>query len=193
MDLEFKLDGSTVKCRLGFGVMIAATEYLKEKRKREYRESRDLLAECGSSTPELQAEIVRITAEFLKNQTPSAEDVSDWLQTLDGIRFFMEYGTKNGPKKLNAETIERVLDQMPEEEFKKLIYAISELCLGSENSRNMRQLAQQKLDLERSRQEQMLEVAQMELDVIASVRDKMAEKLAAGGVEAITGSGATNE
>lgn len=189
-ELEFKLDGSTVKCRTGFGVIIAATEYLKEQRKQEYRESRDLLAEGGNSQI-IQEEITKLTSEFLKKQTPTTEEVYDWLQTTVGIRFFLKHGTKDGPKKLNDESTERLLDQMSEADFTSLVETIAELCYGKENYKNMRNLAEQKISLERQRQEKMLEVAQMELDVLSSVKDRMATKLSSGELDSlISGGGA---
>ena len=48
-EILLPLNGSTIKCKIGFGVTIAAADHIRELRKANYRKDREMVAELGVS------------------------------------------------------------------------------------------------------------------------------------------------
>ena len=164
-EILLPLNGSTIKCKIGFGVTIAAADHIRELRKTNYRKDREMVAELGD-TVEIKAMIADLLRGYLETQIPSENEVKEWLQTLPGMRFAIKYGTQQYPMKLTDETVELVMNEIGQEEFTEIVKTISEICDGEVAA-----------GIKRSTAEQMIEIAQLELERLVRQKDEFAKKI----------------
>lgn len=145
MKLSFGLNGSAVECTIGHSLLIAAATHLKECRKTAFSDSLDTIANRGFSN-ETKDLVLNLLGNAIYNQMPTDAEVKSWINTLDGKKFALIYGTRNLQTPLTPTTADTVFDEMGDEGFEQLSNSLEELCLGTEQASLSREHAKNKLE-----------------------------------------------
>lgn len=173
MKLTFKLNGNNFDCLIGYSLLTAASQKIKEMRMESFRATIEILAQQGNAV-DTKESIKRVLEEHIFTQIPTDDEVRAWLGTLDGQVFSLVHGTKRLPTKLTEDLAYQAMDEMCEEDRDRLINSIAELCfgaklaeIGKESSQKALELAKAKLEIEK------IEVEELQLALKAK-RDKAA-------------------
>ena len=154
MKLAFKLSGNQFECTIGHSLLIAASSAIKQGRHDAFRATMAILGEQGS-TVDTKESAISLLQDHIKTQIPDDQEVRAWLQTFDGQKFALVHGTQKMPLKLTQETADQVLDEMSNEDHDKLVFAISDLCFGTEMTEINRQSEKEFLEISKLRLERL--------------------------------------
>lgn len=125
-----KLDGTKAKVTVGYGLIPAATQHLRETRTRLFNAEMQLLK--GVADPTLvQPEIMKTIEEYKATQNPEDGEVRLWLTTTEGLRFVLHHGTRRDCK-LDMDQAIEILDEITEEDYSRLQEAVDKICLGAD-------------------------------------------------------------
>lgn len=129
--VELTSDGKvTQKITVGYGLIPAATEHIRQQRKTLFELSMAMLKEVSDPSV-AQGEIVRTIEEYRETQTPQDGYVRIWLTTPVGVQFAIHHGTRKGTKLTMDQALE-ILDETDESAYRTLVAAIDEICLGKD-------------------------------------------------------------
>lgn len=123
-------DGTIQKVNIGYGIIPAASEFLRKERMSSFEATLDLLAKHGD--PETSKEsILNATKDYQKNQIPTDGEIREWLVTPHGVQFAVSHGSKKTSRWTIAQA-EDVLDELDEECYVLLIRAINVVASGQD-------------------------------------------------------------
>ena len=154
MKLQLRLNGTTCECSIGYSLLTAAFDHIKNDRHKLFKQTIEAIASAGS-TLDAKESVLMALEEHIRSQVPTDSDIKQWLLTIEGQKFALIHGTRNYPTKLTSQTVEIVLDDMSEEEANSLVDAIGSLCFGSAMSEVNRASSDQLLQKSRIRLEEM--------------------------------------
>jgi hypothetical protein len=123
-------DGTVTNVNIGYGLIPAASEFLRKERRIAFEATLELLTKYGDPDSAKQS-IIEATKDYQKTQIPTDGEIREWLVTPHGVQFAVSHGSKKSTK-WTIEQAEDVLDGLNEESYISLIRAINVVAAGQE-------------------------------------------------------------